>query len=75
LNGRNVSYRSSANEWVEYEMQLNEVLPRDDDPVICTYDANLPNPDLALDILRTHLVAIIAAAGHALIVNLCEIES
>ena len=47
MNGRNVSYRSSANEWVEYEMQLNEVLPRDDDPVICTYDANLLNPDLA----------------------------
>ena len=47
MNGRNVSYRSSANESVEYEMQLNEVLPRDDDPVICTYDANLLNPDLA----------------------------
>jgi hypothetical protein len=50
---------SSANEWVEYEMRLNDVLPRYDDPVICTYDANLLNANLALDILRTHPVAII----------------
>jgi hypothetical protein len=39
MNGRNMSCRSSANEWGEYEMQLNEVLLRDHDPVICTYDA------------------------------------
>jgi hypothetical protein len=50
---------SSANEWVEYEFRLNDVLPRYDDPVICTYDANLLNANLALDILRTHPVAII----------------
>lgn len=50
---------SSANEWVEYEMRLNDVLPRYDDPVICTYDANLLNANLALDILRTHPIAII----------------
>jgi MEDS: MEthanogen/methylotroph, DcmR Sensory domain len=50
---------SSANEWVEYEMRLNGVLPGYDDPVICTYDANLLNANLALDILRTHPVAIV----------------
>jgi hypothetical protein len=50
---------SSANDWVEYEMRLNDVLPRNDDPVICTYDVNLLNANLALDILRTHPVAII----------------
>jgi hypothetical protein len=50
---------SSANEWVEYEMRLNEVLPRYADPVICTYDANILNANLALDILRTHPMAII----------------
>jgi hypothetical protein len=50
---------SSANEWVEYEIRLNDVLPRYDDPVICTYDANLLNANLALDILRTHPVAIV----------------
>jgi hypothetical protein len=50
---------SSANEWVEYEMRLNNVLPNYDDPVICTYDVNLLNANLAIDILRTHPVAII----------------
>ena len=50
---------SSANEWVEYEMRLNNVLLNYDDPVICTYDVNLLNAALAIDILRTHPVAII----------------
>ena len=50
---------SKANEWVEYETRLNDVLPRYDDPVICTYDANLLDGTIAVDILRTHPVAII----------------
>ena len=50
---------SKANEWVEYETRLNDVLPRYEDPVICTYDANLLNGTIAVDILRTHPVAII----------------
>lgn len=50
---------SSANEWVEYEMRLNDVLLNYEDPVICTYDVNLLNAALAVDILRTHPVAII----------------
>jgi hypothetical protein len=49
---------SSANEWVEYEMRL-DVLPNYDDPVICTYDVNLLNANLAVDILRTDPVVII----------------
>ena len=44
---------------VEYEARLNDVLPRYDDPVICTYDANLLDGTIAVDILRTHPVAII----------------
>ena len=32
---------SVANEWIEYETRLNDVLPHYRDPVICTYDANL----------------------------------
>ena len=48
---------SKAN--VEYESRLNDVLPRYDDPVICTYDANLLDGTIAVDILRTHPVAII----------------
>ena len=50
---------SNINGWIEYETRLNDVLPRYDDPVICTYDANLLNGSIAVDILRTHPVAII----------------
>jgi len=50
---------SGLNEWIEYEARLNDVLPRYDDPVICTYDLNLLNGTIAVDILRTHPVAII----------------
>jgi hypothetical protein len=55
---------SNVNDWIEYEMRLNDVLPRYDDPVICTYDANLLNGSLALDILRTHPVAVIGGVLH-----------
>jgi hypothetical protein len=40
------------------------VLPRYDDAVICTYDANLLNAAIAVDILRTHPVAIIGGLLH-----------
>ena len=50
---------SKANEWVEYEIRLNDVLPRFNDAVICTFDANLLDGTLLVDILRTHPVAII----------------
>jgi hypothetical protein len=56
----------SGNEWVEYEMRLNDVLPNYDDPVICTYDVNMLTATLAIDILRTHPMAII---GGVLIEN------
>jgi hypothetical protein len=55
---------SNVNDWIEYEMRLNDVLPRYDDPVICTYDANLLNGSLALDILRTHPVAVTGGVLH-----------
>ena len=45
---------------------INDVLPNYDDPVICTYDVNLLTGPLAIDILRTHPVAII---GSVLIEN------
>ena len=51
----------SGNEWVEYEMRLNDVLPNYDDPVICTYDVNLLTAPLAIDILRTHPMVIIGS--------------
>ena len=49
----------SGNEWVEYEMRLNSVLPNYDDPVICTFDANLLTAPHAIDILRTHPMVVI----------------
>ena len=45
---------SNANEWVEYETRLNDVLPHFNDAVICTFDANLLDGTLLVDILRTH---------------------
>ena len=55
---------SSVNDWVEYEARLNDILPSYDDPVICTYDANLLSASLAFDILRTHPLAIIGGVLH-----------
>ena len=51
----------SSNEWVEYEMRLNCVLPRYDH-VICTYDVNLLTAPLAVDILRAHPVVVIGGS-------------
>jgi hypothetical protein len=46
--------------FLEYESRLNQVLSRHADPVICTYDARRMGAGIALDVLRTHPVAIIA---------------
>ena len=48
---------------IEYEARLNDVLPGYDDPVIW-YDANLLNATLAIDVLRTHPVAVIGGVLH-----------
>lgn len=45
-------------------MRLNEVLPNYDDPVICTYDVDLLSSNLAIDILRTHPVAVTGGFLH-----------
>jgi hypothetical protein len=44
---------------VEYETRLNYVLPKYDDPVICTYDLSKFPASLVMDIMRTHPVVII----------------
>ena len=44
---------------LEYETRLNYVLPKYDDPVICTYDLSKFGASVVMDILRTHPVAII----------------
>jgi hypothetical protein len=55
---------SNADEWIKYEARLNEVLPAYDDPVICTYDTNLITAPIAVDVLRTHPVAIVGGLLH-----------
>jgi hypothetical protein len=50
---------SNVNDWIEYEIRLDEVLASYDDPVICAYDANILNGAIAVDLLRTHPVAVI----------------
>jgi len=52
---------SKANEWVEYEARLNDVLARFNDAVICTYDTNLLDGTLLVDILRIHPLVIIGS--------------
>jgi hypothetical protein len=44
---------------VEYEARLNYVLPKYDDPVICTYDLSKFPASMVMDIMRTHPVVII----------------
>jgi hypothetical protein len=44
---------------VEYETRLNYVLPKYDDPVICTYDLSKFSASVVMDIMRTHPAVII----------------
>jgi MEDS: MEthanogen/methylotroph, DcmR Sensory domain len=44
---------------LEYEMRLNYVLPKYNDPVVCTYDLSKFPASLVMDIMRTHPVVII----------------
>src|SRR5215813_10323344 len=44
---------------VEYETRLNYLLPKYDDPVICTYDLSKFGSNVIIDIIRTHPVVII----------------
>jgi hypothetical protein len=44
---------------VEYETRLNYLLPKYDDPVVCTYDLSKFPASLVMDIMRTHPVVII----------------
>jgi hypothetical protein len=55
---------SHANDLLEYEARLGEVLARHDDPVICVYDSMKLGAGVALDILRTHPVAILGGVVH-----------
>jgi hypothetical protein len=46
---------------LEYETRLNYVVPKYDDPVICTYDLAKFGASVVMDVLRTHPAVIIGA--------------
>lgn len=48
-----------VDELVEYEARLNQSLPKDHDPVICTYDLSKFDASVVIDIMRTHPMVII----------------
>ena len=51
--------KPGVHDLVEYETRLNYVLPKYDDPVICTYDLSKFSASVVMDIMRTHPVVII----------------
>src|SRR6266436_702083 len=51
--------KPGVDDLLEYEARLNYVLPRYDDPLICTYDLLKFSSSAAMDIMRTHPAVII----------------
>jgi hypothetical protein len=51
--------RPGVEDLAEYETRLNYILPKYDDPVICTYDLARFSSRVVFDILRTHPVVIV----------------
>ncbi len=51
--------RPGVEDIVEYETRLNYVLPRYDDPVICTYSLTQFSANVVMDILRAHPMVLI----------------
>jgi hypothetical protein len=51
--------RPGVQNLVEYEARLNDLLPRYDDVVVCTYDLTRFGASIVLDALRTHPLVII----------------
>lgn len=54
--------KSGVEDIVEYESRLNYMLPKYNDPVVCTYDLSRFNAGVTMDILRTHPMVIIGGA-------------
>src|SRR3979411_1557060 len=54
--------KQGVNNLVEYETRLNYVLPKYNDPVICTYDLSRFPATVVMDIMRTHPVVIIGGS-------------
>src|SRR2546427_6158221 len=57
--------KQGVDDLVEYETRLNYLLPKYDDPVICTYDLSKFGSSVAMDVMRTHPVVIIGGGLQA----------
>jgi MEDS: MEthanogen/methylotroph, DcmR Sensory domain len=51
--------KAGVDSWLEYETRVNYVVPKYNDPVICTYDLSKFSASLIMDMMRTHPVVII----------------
>ena len=51
--------KPGVDDLLEYETRANYMLPKYDDPVICTYDLSKFSAGVVMDIMRTHPVVII----------------
>jgi DcmR-like sensory protein len=51
--------RAGIDSWLEYETRVNYVVPKYDNPVICTYDLSKFSASMVIDMMRTHPVVII----------------
>jgi hypothetical protein len=51
--------RPGAEDLLEYETRLNYLIPKYEDPVICTYDLSKFGASVVMDALRTHPVVLI----------------
>jgi len=51
--------KPGVDDLLEFETRVNYVLPKYDDPVICTYDLSKFSAGVVMDIMRTHPVVII----------------
>lgn len=51
--------RPGTHDLVEYEARLNQALPQQHAPVVCTYDLSKFDASVVIDIMRTHPMVII----------------
>lgn len=49
---------------VEYEARLNYLIPKYEDPILCTYDLSQFSAEVVVDILRVHSMVIIGGVLH-----------
>jgi hypothetical protein len=49
---------------VEYEARLNYLIPKYEDPILCTYDLSKFSAEVVMDVLRVHPMVIIGGILH-----------